>query len=170
MLGQVDEVTGAAVFGGVYAGTVEAVKDLGRIEVTVPAVFDQASPEATVLARPCFPYGHVYLPEVGNKVWVAFEHGDPAAPVWLGTWYPRDGMPPAADKPAKRVIESAKGHLVLLDDSDGGEAISLRFKGGLPSITLDAQSVAIRFSDSSYIELRADRLAIVNTTLVDINP
>jgi hypothetical protein len=62
------------------------------------------------------------------------------------------------------------GHEIVLDDTEGSEKIAIRFKGDAPSITLDANAIEIRFSDSSAITLSAAELKIVNTTLVNINP
>jgi uncharacterized protein involved in type VI secretion and phage assembly len=117
---------------GLYVGRVEKVEDLGRVQVSVPAVFDRTTPEFFVWARPCFPYGHFFVPEVGDKVWVAFEHGDPTAPVWLGIWYPSGAVPAEANvsPPVRRVIRSAKGHLVILDDTSGSEKLILQDKAG----------------------------------------
>src|SRR5262245_18722840 len=91
-------------FPGLYVGRVEKVEDLGRVQVSVPAIFDQTTPEAFVWARPCFPYGHFFVPEVGDKVLVAFEPGEPTAPVWFGIWYPSGAVPAEANvsPPVKR--------------------------------------------------------------------
>jgi hypothetical protein len=117
-------------FPGLYAGRVTDVADperLGRIKVSVPSVFGPDSPGLAPWARPCFPSGHYFVPDVGAHVWIAFENGDPDAPVWLGEWYPAGAVPPGADvtPPVRRVVRTAAGHRILLDDSAGGERVVL---------------------------------------------
>lgn len=70
---------------GKYRGRVESVADpigLMRIQVTVPAVLDEAS----VWATPCVPVGYLGVPAVGSGVWVEFEGGDSEFPIWSGCW------------------------------------------------------------------------------------
>ena len=72
-------------------------KYLGRIKVSVPQVYGEIEDEDLPWAWPCFPaggsvedgvtHGNIMIPRVGASVWVAFEHGDPRCPVWLGLWY-----------------------------------------------------------------------------------
>lgn len=77
---------------GVYAGEVVSTQDPnqgGRILLKIPAV----SPTTQLWARPSVPYvdgtiGSIKLPPSGSLVWVQFEAGDPARPVWTG-WTPR---------------------------------------------------------------------------------
>lgn len=70
---------------GKYRGRVENVVDpmgLMRIQVTVPAVLNQAA----VWAMPCVPFGYLGVPPVGSGVWVEFEGGDTDYPIWSGCW------------------------------------------------------------------------------------
>lgn len=103
---------------GLYAAQVKAGDEveafgdgafLGRILVSVPAVLDEEGVAHQVWARPCFPPGHFYYPQAGDCVWVAFEGGDPAAPVWLGVFYTRERPPgQAASAPRKITITAAE--------------------------------------------------------------
>lgn len=135
-------------FHGVYRGTVTANDDSthrGRVQVNVPAVFDLATPDAAVWATPCFPWGHFFVPQVGDRVWVAFEDGDPGAPIWLGAWYARGAAPSDAQvsPPLKRLIHSSSGHEVLLDDTQGSAKVVISDAGG-STITLDHTGVTIQ--------------------------
>ncbi|MDX2059112.1 MAG: phage baseplate assembly protein V [Gemmatimonadales bacterium] len=86
-----------ATFYGKYRGAVVANLDplkLGRIQVQVPAIHG----EETVWAMPCVPLagrqsGFVISPEVGAHVWVEFEGGDPAYPIWSGCFWGNDEHP-----------------------------------------------------------------------------
>ena len=151
---------------GLYVGQVEGNDlDLGRIQVSIPSLFDQTDPDFFVWARPCFPYGHFFVPEVGDKVWLAFENGNPSSPVWLGIWYPESSVPSDADvsPPVKRLIRSAKGHTVLFDDRDDNEAVIIQDKAGnrikLQS-TSGSEAVTISDKTGNKIELRSDGLLI----------
>jgi hypothetical protein len=140
--------TAAPVFPGLFVAGVEGVDDddhLGHIQVSVPSVFGEVTPEYFVWARPCFPYGHFSVPEKGDQVWVAFENGDPTAPVWLGILYPKDKAPAEADAspPTKRVVRTAAGHTILLDDTSGSEAVEIREGPHKHKIRLDANGITI---------------------------
>ena len=91
------------------------------------------------------PFAHFFMPDVGDFVWVAFENGDPVAPVWLGIWYPEGAVPPEADvhPPVRRVIRSSSGHVIALDDTAGDEALTVTDAAG-NSIELRAGGVVIR--------------------------
>ena len=155
-------------FPGLYTGRGETVEDHGRIQVSVPAVFDQDVPEAFVWARPCLPYGHFFVPEIGDQVWVAFENGDPSAPVWLGTWYPQGGVPAEADAepPVKRVIKSSKGHLIIMDDTDDDEALILQDQSG-NSIEMRSGEMVIRCQTNLTIDASGHEV-VIRASSVDI--
>jgi len=57
-------------------------KSLMRLRVQVPAVLGTQE----VWALPCIPIGTSIVPAIGEGVWIMFESGDPARPVWMGTW------------------------------------------------------------------------------------
>ena len=148
----------APVFPGVYVASVEGVEGddddrLGRIQVSVPAVFGEVSPEYFAWARPCFPYGHFFVPEKGERVWVAFENGDPTAPVWLGVLYPKGKVPAEADAspPAKRVVKTASGHVVVLDDTSGSESVEIRAGKHNHKIRLDDKGITIESSSKEVL-------------------
>lgn len=75
---------GAASFPAIYRATVLSAQDpdgRGRIQVLVPAIAGQGSGWAAC----CVPPGVTPTPpKVGDTVFVMFENGDPAYPVWLG--------------------------------------------------------------------------------------
>jgi uncharacterized protein involved in type VI secretion and phage assembly len=52
-----------------------------RLRISIPEFGPQ--PLAT-WALACLPASALTVPHVGDTVWVAFEKGDPDAPVWLG--------------------------------------------------------------------------------------
>ena len=106
---------------GLYRGIVKENDDseedhpyLGRVKVFVPQVHgDTIKDEDLPWAWPCSPmgggrpgagsekigHGFIAVPPVGSSVWIAFEHGDPANPVWLGTWYgQKDANPEMPDE------------------------------------------------------------------------
>jgi uncharacterized protein involved in type VI secretion and phage assembly len=77
---------------GKYRGTVIDSADpnrLGRVKVSVPSVMAQNQAE---WAMPCVPYsaggpGKQKLPPAGTAVWVEFEGGNSARPVWVGCFW-----------------------------------------------------------------------------------
>ena len=68
---------------GIYRAVVVSTADptgQRRLLVTVPEVLG-----AAVFAMPCVPAGSRAMPRAGAAVWVQFEAGDAARPVWVGT-------------------------------------------------------------------------------------
>jgi len=145
---------------GKYSGEVtqndQDPDNRGRIMVTVPAIFGDGT---EVVARPCLPYGHFFIPPVGTKVWVEFEAGDPNYPIWVGTWYLKDAVPKEAaiSPPDNRVIQTASGHTIEIMDKDGEEKITIKHKGN-SFISIDKKgTILIANQKGSFIELNADK-------------
>jgi hypothetical protein len=87
---------------GKFRGTVAANDDpqrMGRVQALVPAVWGTAPGP---WAMPCVPMagpnaGVFAVPPVGAGVWVEFEGGDPALPIWAGGyWSSAAEMPPSS--------------------------------------------------------------------------
>jgi hypothetical protein len=143
-------------FYGKYRAIVKTVmdgKDLGKLIVTLPEVYDdQDSPPAW----PCVPYagpkhGLVALPEEADGVWVEFEGGDPSNPLWTGCWWADGDIPDPADTNVRTWATSA-GLKIVLDD-DGSELRLEHPKGAKISMTDDSlqlsfNSTTITLDDS----------------------
>lgn len=178
------ENTISTTYPGLYVGRVEAVEDeadLGRIKVSIPSIFGRTAPEFQIWARPCFPYGHFFVPNEGDKVWIIFENGNPRNPVWLGIFYPQTSeaggdettVPEAAQvsPPVKRVIRSASGHLIVLDDTEGEESITLQFNSEDDTqgkITLDGTALEFSFGEST-LTLNSRGITL-DAPRIDLNP
>src|SRR5712691_11527903 len=138
-----------------YSGEVTDNQDpdqQGKIQVRVPSMFDTA---LTVWARPCLPYGHFYIPPVGAHVWVEFEAGDPQYPIWVGVWYAQGEAPPESrvSPPTNRVIQTASGHTVELDDTSAAPKVVIRHKDDSFVSIDDKGSVIIANKNGSNIFL-----------------
>ena len=155
-------------FPGLYVARVETVEDLGRIQVSIPSIFEANDPSAFAWARPCMPFAHFFVPNVGDFVWVAFENGDPSAPVWLGIWYPQGTVPSEADvsPPVKRVIRSTSGHVIVMDDTDGSEALSITDKFG-NSIEMRENAVLIKCVADLTIDASGKNV-VIKASSVDV--
>jgi uncharacterized protein involved in type VI secretion and phage assembly len=87
-------------FWGKYRAVVSNNKDpkkMGRVKVKCPKVLGDFESD---WALPCFPFGGspdrgiVFMPKVGQGVWVEFEEGDPNLPIWVGSWFGKGHIPP----------------------------------------------------------------------------
>ena len=143
-------------FYGKYRGIVTDVIDkdkLGRIRAKVPEVLgDQDSP----WALPCVPFagkkhGVVWLPEKDDGVWIEFEAGDPARPLWCGGWWGKDDLEDAGKAKVRAFVTSA-GHRIEIDEDK--KIINLKHaKGGKVEIgendmTLESGSGKVVLSKS----------------------
>jgi hypothetical protein len=144
---------------GKYSGEVAGNEDpqkQGRVQVIVPAIFGA---QLQVLARPCFPAGHFFVPPVGAKVWVEFEAGDPQYPIWSGAWYPSADTPEESriTPPDNRVIQTPGGHTIELNDASSGPKITIRHKDNSFLAIDDKGSVVIANKNGSTLYLNADK-------------
>jgi uncharacterized protein involved in type VI secretion and phage assembly len=161
-------------FPGLYVARVEALETtdttekLGRIQVSIPSIFEASDPTAFAWARPCMPFAHFFVPDVGDYVWVAFENGDPSAPVWLGIWYPDGKVPSQADvwPPLKRVIRSTSGHVIVMDDTEGSEALTITDKFG-NSIEMRENAVLIKCVADLTIDASGKNV-VIKASSVDV--
>jgi phage protein D len=137
-------------------------QDWGRVKVKFPWLAEDAESDwARLISAGAGPQaGFVAVPDVGDEVLVAFEHGDFSRPYVLGsTWNGRHKLPPAAaktragEKPLVRTWRSRNGHQITLYD-DSQQKIEIKSKNGL-LITLDDNSKSITISADNEITLKA---------------
>lgn len=132
-------------FFGVLVGVVTDNQDpdqLGRVRVRFPWL---AENDASHWARVAAPmagkqYGAFFLPEVGDEVLLAFEHGRPESAYVLGGLWNGVDKPPVANADGKnnlRVLRSRAGHEVVLDDTAGAEQVIVRDGNGRDSVVID---------------------------------
>jgi uncharacterized protein involved in type VI secretion and phage assembly len=147
-------------FYGKYRGSVTEVETggRGRIKATVPAVLGKT---VSGWCSPCVPYagknvGFAFLPEVGSGVWIEFEGGDVSYPIWSGCYW-RDGEIPTDAAADKKVIRTASGHEITLDD--GGQSITLADANG-NTVTLDSNGITLVSGGSKVV---------IDSSKVDIN-
>ncbi|HYZ87621.1 MAG TPA: phage baseplate assembly protein V [Bryobacteraceae bacterium] len=114
-------------------------RKMGRIKVQ----YDWQEQSETAWARMIAPHagsgrGFMFMPEVGDEVLVAFEHGDPERPVVLGSLWngvqsaPREGFWSGDDvacNDVKRIVTKS-GHRIQFVDVPGKECMVLATPGG----------------------------------------
>ena len=137
---------------GVVVGLVTNNKDpddLGRVKVKYPWLGDNIESDWIRLSSPMAGSGRgfLYLPEVNDEVLIAFEHGDVHHPYIVGALWS------STDKPLKknsevvgsdgkvnqRLIQTRAGHVILFDDKQGEEKVSITSKSG-HTVILDDKS------------------------------
>ena len=151
---------------GKYRGTVDAVEDgdnLGIISVKIPDVF---GPDFVVeRVRPCSPFagskhGFIAIPEPNDGVWVEFEAGKTALPIWTGFWWADGEMPEPKGKLVRSFITTA-GHKLILDD-DGNEVKLLHADGA--ELTMKDSDITIKIGDTSIKLTKSDITLQVGAT------
>lgn len=166
---------------GIVIGEVSSLEDpmkLGRVRVTFPHLNDQTSDWARLVSLMAgADRGVFFRPEVGDEVLVAFEQGDPRRPYILGSVWSKTDLPPADDGDAKknnwRFIRSRSGHLLKLDDTDGGEKVEIIDKdekhkiiidtsGDKIEITCDSGDVMVN-AESGKVQVKASDITVEST-------
>lgn len=162
-------------FYGKYEGVVTDVSDpkkIGRVRAKVPAVLGEDVDSGWAL--PCVPAGGghergmLFLPQVGDTVWIEFAGGDVSRPIWSGTFWGApdstggaddlgtdtgaetptgDGGKEASDKLS--VLKTKSGHELTLDDD--GEVVLLANGNGKSSI---------RFEQDGTVTITAEKIKL----------
>jgi uncharacterized protein involved in type VI secretion and phage assembly len=165
----------AGRFFGKYPGVVTDVQDpleIGRLRARVPAVLGEQLEAGWAL--PAAPFGGgkdrgmLFLPEVGDTVWIEFEAGDVSRPIWTGAFWGNAKSAGGADDlakeqgaetptdpdgnkagPGRGVLRTKGGHVLVLDDE--GEVVLLAHGGGKASL---------RFTSSGEVVVTAETLKL----------
>ena len=171
-------------FFGKYEGIVAEVNDplhIGRIRAKVPAVFGDGV--VTGWALPCSPFGggknrgFLFLPEIGDTVWIEFAAGDPSRPIWVGAFW---GAPesaggqdelasetgsevPTADGneagPGRSVIRTRAGHRLYFDDE--GEIVVLASGDDKTEIRLTKDGEVVITADKIKLGAEASQALVL---------
>jgi hypothetical protein len=154
-------------FFGKHRGTVVDVDDpvgIARIRARVPELLGD---EETGWALPSVPYagegvGLHLVPPIGAGVWIEFEAGDLSRPIWSGCWWSEGTTPKnekgTAAKPPLKILRSAEGMLVALDDD--AKTITLSDSGGSNILT-------IKTTDGQIV-LKAATKVVIESPMIDI--
>ncbi|WP_327635280.1 phage baseplate assembly protein V [Kribbella sp. NBC_00482] len=159
----------AEKFYGVVLGVVEDNNELaaatvtpaiGRVKVSFPGLADTFKSGWAPCVRPMAGDGTGFyaLPDKGDQVLVAFEHGELSKPYVLGALWTALRKPPAdnADgQNTKKVLKSKAGHTITFDDTAGGAALTISAAGDL-SIKATGQITLAAAGGSTAITLADD--------------
>lgn len=158
-------------FFGKYRGLVVDNNDptnRGRLQVTVPAVFN----EVNVWAMPCVPYagpnmGNYMMPDVGAGVWVEFEAGDTTYPIWTGGYWVDGELPHnEADieaTPPLKIIKTNSGLMINFDDD--AEKLTISDKDGSNIMTFEVQTGKIRVEAAIKVVVEAPQIELVENSM-----
>ena len=130
--------------------------------------------------------GHIYIPEVGDEVLVAFDRDDIRYPYVLGALWSREDTPPEKNASGKndiRLIKTRKGHLLRFDDGAKGQ-ILIELNDGKKilvddngividdksnKITLDAKAGSVTIEAMTTIKLKAPNISIEAQTALKLD-
>ena len=161
---------------GVAVGIVTNNKDLdkmGRVRVQFPWLSDGNESWWARIATPMAGGGRgvYFLPEIGDEVLVAFEHGDVRFPCIVGSlWNGKDAPPTTNDDGQNNIrqITSRSGHIIRLDDTDGAEKIEILDKTGNNSLTIASSDNTITLTCNGRMKLQAMGIDISSQTDINI--
>ena len=157
---------------GVVSALVTNVRDtadqIGQVKVKIPRLDPDFESDWLRVVQPGAGgnRGALVLPEVGDEVLVAFEHGDMRRGYVLGGVYNGVDKPNAEaykdavggdGKVAKRSFTSRKGHFVLMSDKDGEEYVEIATAGRPLSVKLakDTEGGAVLVTSNKVIKIDA---------------
>ncbi len=155
--------------GGVACGIITNNQDpdkLGRVKLSFPWLSDENESDWVRITALMSgkQMGGFFLPEVGDEVLVAFEHGDMNHPIVIGALWNGKAKPPednadgknnirkiksrsgheivfddnSEEKKEKLEIKTSAGHTIVLDDASGKEKVGIQSKAGHKILLDDA--------------------------------
>jgi phage protein D/phage baseplate assembly protein gpV len=153
---------------GVVVGIVTNLNDpegLARVKVKYPTISEDLESHWARLVTPMAGAGRgfEFIPEVNDEVLVAFEYDDINKPYILGSLWNGQDKPPENSKDIagngkvqKRIIHSRSGHKITLDDTDGGEKISIVDKSGKNLIEIGSSGNTLEVKAGKKVEIHTD--------------
>ncbi|MDJ0729235.1 MAG: phage baseplate assembly protein V [Crocosphaera sp.] len=156
---------------GKVASTKDSEKNLGRIQVVVPAILGEGR---LSWAMPCVPYagkdiGFFTVPPVGSNIWVEFEGGDIDYPIWSGCFWGENELPKNAsklDKPEE--VQVFRNHGITFTWSNLGDNKGLTIEVENPAVqrplkmVFNADGIEINNNNETTIKLTADIIELKN--------
>jgi uncharacterized protein involved in type VI secretion and phage assembly len=112
-----------------------------------------------------------FMPEVDDEVLVAFANGDINAPYIVGAlWNSKDtapkGMVSSSDgKILQRVVRSRSGHIIILDDTEGSENITIKDKTQKNSIVIKSSDNSMTIQSDGDLTLQAKGKLILKSNM-----
>lgn len=177
-------------FFGKYEGVVTDVSDpkkIGRIRARVPAVLGEQLDSGWAL--PCVPAGGgkergmLFLPQVGDTVWIEFAAGDVSRPIWVGTfWGAPDSTGGADDLGSETgpeaptgdggkdatttlgVLKTKSGHELTFDDD--GEVVLLANGNGKSSIRFEQDGSVVITAEKIKLGASATEKVVLGDTFM----
>lgn len=172
---------------GVLLGIVTNNQDKeksGRVQIKFPWFTEESywARVATLMAGK--DRGTFFLPEIGDEVLVAFDHGDINYPYVIGALWNGDDAPPETNDDGKNNIRKIKsrlgheiafndeenkgkieihtkaGHKIILDDSSGSEKIEIKDKNEENSIQIDSAQKSITISSQMKLSIKSQSVEI----------
>ncbi len=139
-------------------------ESLGRIKVQFPWNESDETPWVRMMT----PHagqdrGWFCLPEIGDEVLVGYEQGCPDLPVALGALYNKENAPhadTADDKNSVKMFLTRSGNKIILNDTDGGEQISIITKDDKSRIVLDAAGPTISIESEGDISIKGNNISL----------
>lgn len=156
--------------GGVVVGLVVDVDDpesLGRVRVSFPWLGAEPQSNWCRVITPLAgaDHGLYFAPEIDSEAVVAFEQGDFNFPYIVGYVWNGDTPLPEVE-PQQRTIRSVTGNVIVLDDRDGEEGITITDKHG-NSIVMNKDGIEIK---GKKITITADTELKAVGDPINLNP
>jgi uncharacterized protein involved in type VI secretion and phage assembly len=182
---------------GVVVGIVTNNQDpdgMGRVKLEFPWLSDSNESYwariATLMAGQ--DRGSFFLPEVGDEVLVAFEHGDINHPYVVGALWNGVDTPPETNSDGENNIRKMRsrsghqitfddtsnqekveiltngGHQIVLDDSSGQEKLEIIDKTGSNSIKIDSVQNSIAIESALNLSIEAPMIEIKSSGTMTI--
>lgn len=158
MTGVIESLTGSprgGSDGGTFGVAVAQVIDnidslsLGRVQLSLPWLPDFEPWARVAVLSAGSGRGTWFIPQVGDEVLVAFEHGDVRQPYVLGSLWNGSDSPPAdspTDSVARRIIKTPAGHEIELDDVKQSITITSSSK---QSVTITPEKIELSAGDGA---------------------
>jgi uncharacterized protein involved in type VI secretion and phage assembly len=112
--------------------------------------------------------GFFLIPQVGDEVLVAFEHGDVRAPYVVGSLWngvDRPPAPEATDAVTKVILKTTAGHVIEIDDLE--QSIEIKTSSG-QKVSLETDKIQIQAGSSKATLETAGKVAIEAATEIEL--
>ncbi len=146
----------------------------GRVQLRLPWMEGYEPWARVALPMAGMSYGAYFIPQVGDEVLVAFNHGDISEPYVVGSLWSDKNVPPAVgalDPRNKRILQTPAGHKLEFDDAE--QKITVMHAAG-GQVELSAEKIEMSLGSASIqiglngITIKSAGTLTLQGTTVDI--